>query len=251
LWVLGAITDHSHIVVEGNDANSSVLGSVRHHVNLALDSGLHTLHPRHVGHALIWLVYELIRTVTEACEGIAIFLSAVALNIKFALDGFSHAHRSWNIETEDNWDILASDLLVLNLGCSLDQVADSFGLRLLFLIKHGQLICVIAEFTLPKHLVFLGRVLNDLGLEVHHSLTPFTDLRVACRHFSVFLEAVKGNLEDVGVNFNIVFWSFLLTFLLAYLLLLSFHENALLSVIFVVAHIQVAVEVVLVDALGR
>jgi hypothetical protein len=187
LWILGAITDHIHIVVKGNNTNSSVLGSVGHHLNLALDGCLHTLHPRHVSHTLILFVYELIGTVTEAGEGIFIFLSAVTFKIEFAFNRFSYAHGSRNIETEDNRDILASDFLVLNLSCGLDQVADGFGLRLLFFIKHGQLIGVVAEFTLPEHLVFLGWVLNNLGLEVYHSLAPFADFRVASCYLSVFL----------------------------------------------------------------
>jgi len=54
---------------------------------LVLDSGLEALDPRDVGHILLGLGQELIRTVTKLGEGILVGFDTISLDSVLALDG--------------------------------------------------------------------------------------------------------------------------------------------------------------------
>ncbi len=60
-----SIPDHSHIVIEGDNSNFSVLGTLCHHLDLRLYRSLHALESRHISHTSVSITKELVGTITE------------------------------------------------------------------------------------------------------------------------------------------------------------------------------------------
>jgi hypothetical protein len=101
------------------------------------------------------------------------------------LDRLSHTHRSRDVEAEDDGDILASELLIYNLGSSLLQIVDSIGGRDFFFVQHDDVL-MAAELAIPNLFLTTIHLLNcfDLGVDIEDSLTFLTYLRVSSSHLS-------------------------------------------------------------------
>ena len=124
-------------------------------------------------------------------------------------DGLSHAHRSRDVHAEDNGDVLCgitANCSVLHLGGSLEQICDSRGLRNLFFSNHN-FVLFVTEFALPD-LVAIS--ISEHTHLVKDGLTAKAYLGITSRHLAFVSEDVKGDLEDVGVEFLIVSGPFLL-----------------------------------------
>ena len=63
--IFRSIPDHSHIVIEGDNSNFSVLGTLCHHLDLRLYRSLHALESRHISHTSVSIAKELVGTITE------------------------------------------------------------------------------------------------------------------------------------------------------------------------------------------
>jgi hypothetical protein len=67
LWVLRTITDNRDLVVEGNEANFSIVSSIGHVSDLLSNGSLETLKSAHIGHVSL-TVEKLVRTIAELHE---------------------------------------------------------------------------------------------------------------------------------------------------------------------------------------
>ena len=67
LWVLRTITDNRDLVVEGNEANFSIVSSTGHVSDLLSNGSLETLKSADIGHVSL-TVEELVRTIAELHE---------------------------------------------------------------------------------------------------------------------------------------------------------------------------------------
>ena len=127
----------------------------------------------------------------------------------FALDGLRHAHRSRDIHAEDNRDVLCgitTSCSILHLGRSLEQICDCRGLRDLFFSNHN-FVLFVTEFALPE--LFAISFSEHTHL-VEDSFTAWAYLSITSRHLAFVSEDVKGDLEDIGVEFLSVYVLFLL-----------------------------------------
>lgn len=174
LRILGTITDHSHLVVEGNEAKFTVCSTVSHVCDLLVDSGLKALHSAYISD-ISFSLQSLIRAIAEFHQFLHL-CCPVTLDLELTLNGLRAAHGSRLIDTEDDRDLLLSKgHLVLDLGGCLQDVVDGLARWLLFLLKAHVILCE-AELAFPDLLLLaVSFDLLDLTVEVQSSSTVLTE----------------------------------------------------------------------------
>jgi len=179
LSVCFAVSYDCDLVVEGDDSKFPIFSSISHVDNLLFNGCLQALHSTDVSNILLLMSHELIRTITEFHKILHLF-GFVSLDLELALNWLRAAHGPTHIDAEHNRDFFISkDLGILNLGCSFDDVVDLIALWLL-LFFNVNLVFLVAEFTLPDHLLsFFSLALLGLTVLVEDSLTLSTEYWVS------------------------------------------------------------------------
>lgn len=77
----------------------------------------------------------LIGVVPKLCKLFGKLLLSVALNLVIARHRLGHAHAARHVQTENNTDVLASYLLVFDLGSGFDQIVNNVGFGDFFVFK--------------------------------------------------------------------------------------------------------------------
>jgi hypothetical protein len=108
------------------------------------------------------------------------------------------------------------------------------------------------EFALPHLFIFFGWVSRNLRFVIEDTLASLAYFSITSGDFGIFGQGVQVHLENIGVDFNVMLFCFgFKAFLSALASLCFLHEKALLSVIFIVTHVQFTVKVVVVDRFTR
>ena len=114
------------------------------------------------------------------------FLFLVALNAVLALNGLGNTHRARNINAENNRDILvATEFLVQNLGCSLNQIVDFIVGRDFFVI-YEDLVVLVTELALP-HFAVLSHYGLQHTVDAQYRLAFLAQYWVTCGHHTSIL----------------------------------------------------------------
>ena len=114
------------------------------------------------------------------------FLFLVALNAVLALNGLGNTHRARNINAENNRDILvATEFLVQNLGCSLNQIVDFIVGRDFFVI-YEDLVVLVTELALP-HFAVLSHYGLQQTVNAQYRLAFLAQYWVTCSHHTSIL----------------------------------------------------------------
>ena len=118
----------------------------------------------------------------------------------FTLDRLRTTHWTWLINTEnDRYIFFTINFFILNLCSCLQNIIDSFALRLLFIFNLN-IIFKVTKFTFPNLLFFIILFFNfDHTMDIQVRFTLFTWNRISCSKLSFILQSWKSNFENICI----------------------------------------------------
>ena len=197
MCLLGSISDNVDFVVESDQTYFALAWSIGHLVKLFRDGLLHTLKSWDVSDSTFSL-QELIRTIRELHHLIVQVKVFVALDLELALNRFSDAHRAWDVDAEDDWNIFGLACFVHDLSCCFKNVVYSVRLWDLFFVN-VDFILVVAKLASPG----LAHVFETCHFAefVEDCFTALAENWITCCHFWFIFKHSHRYLYDIGVDF--------------------------------------------------
>jgi len=173
-------------VIESNNAKFPLRRSLFHVLNLTFDRCLNTLHPGYIGNVAGLSCHLLIGTVAELHQLSKGVLGFVSLDAVFTFNFLADAHRSGNIDSKDDTNLLlANEFLVLYLSCSLHDIVDLLGLGDLFRL-YLNVVLSVAKFAspnLPGGLTVFFFQLVIFAVHIEGCLASLAEYRISSGQF--------------------------------------------------------------------
>ena len=170
LGVFWTITDDCNFIIESYNSAFTLTCSFGHILNLSFNSSLYALDTRYISLILFCITQELIRTISKLFEVLIEFRYIVTFNLMFAFYGLWDTHWTWYVQTEYNWDVLSSHLILLNLRSCFNQICDFISFWDFFVIYHD-LVSRITKFTYPDLILTFHDYLTMLAKDTLASFT--------------------------------------------------------------------------------